>query len=281
MAQRNFTDSEEVEIGKLYTVGMFGVKQIQRAYGYKYHTTFGNVLRRQGVTIRSNHDNNRLYDLNPHVFDVIDNEHSAYWLGFIYADGCVYNRSLKVALAQKDIDQLEKLKMFLESNHPIEKTLVSASGTNKKYQHCNLTVTHMHLAKQLKSLGIIANRGKFDKCINQIKPDMIQHWIRGLVDGDGSFHSYKPGFSIVGRKPMLEFIRQIFADKINRNPNIKIHKHPTAKIHSLIYMGRQQCQIIAEYLYKDATIWMARKKDTVDNYPLPQKRTRNKLGQWE
>ena len=186
MAQRNFTDSEEIEIAKLYTIGGFGVKQIKRAYGYKYHISFSSALKRQGITIRSNHENNRLYDLNPHVFDVIDNELAAYWLGFIYADGCISNRSLIVSLAQKDIDQLEKLKSFLETEQPIRKMTVGATGTNKKYQHCNLTVTHMHLAKRLNDLGVITNRGKFNKCISQIEPDMIQHWIRGLVDGERS-----------------------------------------------------------------------------------------------
>lgn len=55
------------------------------------------------------------YSLNEHVFDVIDNQEKAYWLGFLMADG--YNHQTKscVALRLKAEDReiLEKFKLFL------------------------------------------------------------------------------------------------------------------------------------------------------------------------
>lgn len=279
MAQRNFTDSEEAEIAKLYTVGGFGVKQIKRAYGYKYHISFSHALKRQGVKIRSNHENNRLYDLNPHVFDVIDNEHAAYWLGFIYADGCVHNRTLLVSLNRKDIKQLEMLKEFLETEQPIKISLVSATGTTKKYKHCNLSVTHIHLAKRLKQLGINTNRPNVNKCLSQIPEYLHRHWLRGIFDGDGSWHS-KPGMNICGKRDEMEACRKILV-KAGASPIPQVYKHQIADVWYINYGGRRQCQMLARWMYQNATVWMERKRKIPFNWPKPQKRTRNKLGQWE
>jgi LAGLIDADG DNA endonuclease family protein len=49
---------------------------------------------------------------------------SAYWFGFILADGCIYESArhspnLSVALAEKDLPLLETFQRFLKSNHPM------------------------------------------------------------------------------------------------------------------------------------------------------------------
>ncbi len=281
MAIRNFTDAEELQITHLYDVGDFSLRAIARAYRWNHHISFVGALKRQGTKQRSPAERNRLYQLNPHVFDKINNELTAYFLGFIYADGCVYKRSLQVSLKASDEIQLRKLKEFLESEAPIKHVQVGAGKTNKKYKQVLLLVTDKHLSNRLRNLGITVGRKNFNDCISQTQPGMYRHWIRGLFDGDGSFHSYKPGTSIVGSYELLAFIRNVFAENINRNPKIKIHKHPTANIWELRYMGRPQSQTIAKWLYDGATIWLDRKRQVVENYPEPQIRTRNKLGQWE
>lgn len=277
---RNFTDSEEAEVAKLYQYG-FSARKIASAYGLNHHTSITSALERCNIILRTNEEISRIYTLNQYAFDKIDNEHAAYWLGFIYADGCVSKKSLIVKLARKDEKQVQRLKAFLQCGHPIEQTTSSASNTDKIYKQSGITITHKHLAARLKDLGITPKRKNFEKCITQIPSNMIQHWIRGLVDGDGSFHSYKPGFNIVGQKEMLKFIRDIFAKEIGLNPEIKIHKHPTAKIHNLVYSGRPQCLKIANYLYKDSAIWMERKRNIVEGYPKPKPRKRNKEGQFK
>lgn len=269
MATRNFTDSEEIEIAKLYTVGKFGVKQIKRAYGFKHHISFSAALKRHGIKIRSNHEANRIYKVNPHVFDVIDNEQAAYWLGFIYADGCVHNRSLSIAIKRKDIEIIQGLKLFLESEHPINLTMCGASNTNKRYKQAQFFVTHQHLAKRLHQLGIVAGRGQSNKTVSQIPNSLIHHWIRGLMDGDGSWHE-RPGISLCGEKSLLEHVRRTLSENVDTNQNMKIHKHKTAKIHQLRYGGRLQCLRIADWLYKDATIWLERKREVWENWPKPQ-----------
>jgi hypothetical protein len=55
------------------------------------------------------------YHVNINKFSKIDSEESAYWLGFLYADGCMSEESrIGVMLKASDKHHLEKLKNFLE-----------------------------------------------------------------------------------------------------------------------------------------------------------------------
>ena len=55
------------------------------------------------------------YHVNINKFSKISSEESAYWLGFLYADGCMSEDSrIGVMLKSSDKHHLEKLKDFLE-----------------------------------------------------------------------------------------------------------------------------------------------------------------------
>lgn len=49
------------------------------------------------------------------IFENIDTEEKAYWLGFLYADGCVGSKESKVelSLAEKDLRHMEKFRSFI------------------------------------------------------------------------------------------------------------------------------------------------------------------------
>jgi len=271
MPARNFTNSEEAEIVKLYTVGKFGIKQIKRAYGYKYHISFSAALKRQGVTIRSNHEANRIYKINPYVFDKIDNEQAAYFLGFIYADGCVHKRSLSVAIKREDVKIIQRLKSFLQSEHPIKNTSCGATKTDKRYNQVTFIVTHKHLAKRLKQLGINKDRPNINDCLSQVPSRLLNHWLRGLFDGDGSWHK-AIGMNICGQKDAMESCRKILIKYANTSPVPQVYKHQIANIWYINYGGRVQCLRIADWIYKDATIYLKRKYTIPYNWRNPNKK---------
>lgn len=66
---------------------------------------------------------------NINYFEKIDNEHKAYWLGFLYADGYILqgrkekkneSDALGISISQKDTYLLEILKTDLKSENPIK-----------------------------------------------------------------------------------------------------------------------------------------------------------------
>lgn len=61
------------------------------------------------------------YHVNINKFSKISSEESAYWLGFLYADGCMSEDSrIGVMLKSSDKHHLEKLKDFLEWDNEVK-----------------------------------------------------------------------------------------------------------------------------------------------------------------
>lgn len=101
------------------------------------------------------HINNRKHNFNENYFEKIDNEHKAYWLGFIYADGCVYKkrRTLSIRL-KKDADNIQLLEQFkkdLECDYEIKYGEQDSWGTITQY--CVLNIFSKRVVDDLIKLG--------------------------------------------------------------------------------------------------------------------------------
>ena len=73
------------------------------------------------IRINQNQPNKKYVDES--FFDNIDTEEKAYWLGFMYADGCVNtsSNSFELSLKEEDYDHIVKFKNALHSEHKIGK----------------------------------------------------------------------------------------------------------------------------------------------------------------
>ena len=64
------------------------------------------------------------YNYQQDIFEIIDTAEKAYWLGFLAADGCNYQRehnaSIVINIQEKDIDHLNKFKQFCNTNAEIK-----------------------------------------------------------------------------------------------------------------------------------------------------------------
>lgn len=278
MPPRNFTDAEEEQIAKIYLAG-HSAKSIMRAYDLSHHISICDALKRQGVTQRPAPERNRLYALNPHVFDVIDNELAAYWWGFIYADGCVYRRTLTVHIKEKDMNHLELLRDFMQSESPIKEEEQRLNGYSKSYTRYGIDFTDRHLTKRLRELGIKPYRPNPQAALRHLPIRLTQHWVRGYFDGDGSART-SPSIAFCGSRKLLIWLREQFANEAGTNPDLVVTKHNKANIYYLYISGRIQALKAAGYMYRDATVWMPRKREVIDNWPLPKERHRNAKGQW-
>jgi len=261
MPGRNFTDEEEAEIAKIYLAGN-SAKSIMRAYGLSFHISIVAALRRQGVTQRTPAERNRLYAIDHNAFDVIDAE-TAYWWGFIYADGSVSKRSLSISLSSRDNGHLEKLKAFLKSEHPIH--VYDAICKEKSYPQINYSATSKHLTERLVELGIVARRTNPSAVIDQLPDEFFSHWLRGFFDGDGSVSirasNKQARIRFCGSKDLMMWIRKKLAIHCETNPDLKIRKHPKANICYLAYCGNLQVKMIRHFLYCNATVWLKRKHE--------------------
>lgn len=203
---------------------------------------------------------------NEHVFDVIDTEEKAYWLGFIYADGCILtpNKStskprytFELSLQLSDINHLNKFNLFMQHN----KQNVKVDSFR-----CRWVVTNKHLWETLNSYGCTPQKSltlKFPN-LNIFKDkSLIRHFIRGYFDGDGclsrSIHP-KTVSVVVNVLGTPEFLNEL---EINSNfPRNSISRYHNKK-HSLqtvsLLFKKSEAVKFINFLYKDSTIYLDRK----------------------
>lgn len=266
MPGRNFTDAEEAEIARRYLAGE-SAKAIGRSLGKRHHISIVAALRRQGVERRTPGEDNRSYTVNIHAFDDLAIEQAAYWLGFIYADATVYRNTVRLAVAQNDRDHLLNFLSFMESNAPCHDITANCSNGNT-YPQVMVEVSGRHLMQQLKKSGIVVGRSYPHRLIRNVPAVSIHHCIRGYFDGDGSARK-NGSISICGDQVILAWIRQSVANAVGTNPNLSLTKHTKSDLYYLYFSRVRPARKFADYIYRDATVWLGRKRQVVDSWPQP------------
>lgn len=261
------TDEQKIDIVNLYQTGKYSCAELGRMYKVKGSSIIS-ILTRRGIKINKDyggHKHKRKYQLNENYFDIIDNEHKAYWLGFLYADGYHHELRYLIRLSLQETDGyiLDSFANDLESTKPLYIEKPSKKG---KQNSKIIAITSKHMSCKIKELGIHQNKSftiKFPT--NKQVPDhLIHHFIRGYLDGDGwisisKSQTYRLGF--VGSK---DFISQLCLLLSQYFPHV--HIHITHRMNNsnkeILILGVNQLQAIldiADWIYKDATIYLDRK----------------------
>lgn len=128
---------------------------------------------------------NRVYTLfNEDVFSNLSKS-SAYMLGFICSDGCLYHPKdsrediIRICIQKCDEHILNEFKTILGTNKPLHYT------TNRGRCYANLEISSNKLVEGIYDLGI-SNRKTWGNTIPNISNEFMPAFIRGYVDGDGS-----------------------------------------------------------------------------------------------
>jgi len=202
----------------------------------------------------------RKYNLNEEFFNN-DTPESFYWAGFIMADGCVATNKYKnpsfisINISEKDLEVLEKFKASIGFDGPIKHTRTRTTfgvGDFVKIQVCSTK-----MAKSIGRFGVVPSKThicEFSKWI--MSHEYVNHFMRGYVDGDGSFFTTHMSdidhlhFSVCGTKRFLESFRGILVDNCKLRTN-KVSK--SRGIYEFRYSGNRNCVKIRDFLYRDAT----------------------------
>lgn len=213
------------------------------------------------------------YSLDEHVFDNIDSEEKAYWLGFLMADG--YNHESKTAiclrLQAEDVEILKKFKAFLKSDAPIYTFHRITRVNHLKKEYKEVQVNSVHLSRRLASLGCVQGKSYTLKFPDYIPENLMNHFIRGYFDGDGcvnigrrkdrkSSNGTTYQLTITGRKEFLLKVQEWLTKKAGVNKT-KLEEPVNNFAKILRYSGRLMVSKILNYLYENATIFLKRKYD--------------------
>lgn len=229
------------------------------------HTSIVNNLKRLNISVNRYP---KKIQFNEHIFDVIDTEEKAYWLGFFSADGYVCTRYNTVGIALSSVDKthVQKFAKFLgcESNVKLKKNKCSSAYL------CE--IGNAHLKQTLKSYGFDEQKSislKFPNDFIFADKSLIRHFLRGHFDGDGCItfgkyfrkrtndYRFHKRISVVGTYAFIESWREFFKlwdNSIQKDGNCYSISTET------------KAQEILEYLYKDATIYLERKYILYKNF---------------
>ena len=157
-------------------------------YSAKYSfATTGGVERKYDVW--------RKYTFNENFFAEIDCEEKAYWLGFLYADGYVNanKTSVELSLQEKDKEHLEMFRESVGSNAPL--SLHSKNLDGKEYKIYRITLNSLKFKTDLVNKGCVENKSHVLKfpSYDIVPKDMMRHFIRGYIDGDGCWYKNSGG----------------------------------------------------------------------------------------
>jgi len=244
----------------LYQTGLSTIK-VREITGVGFCKLTTN-LKKRGLT-RSNKINSRRYDVDHNFFNKIDNEHKAYWLGFIYADGYVSKKTktekkLGISLSTKDINHLETFKKHINATYPIN-IYKSESFGEVEIEYCRLLMSSDQLFDDLVSKGVFEKKTLILKFPDKsIVPKKLQnHFVRGYFDGDGSFKKNNNfyAFNLCGTKEFLLTCQEILGKQTKLEKRHKDNKNN----YSFSIGGRKQAKKAGDYLYKNATVYLERK----------------------
>lgn len=209
---------------------------------------------------------NRKYKLNENYFEKIDSSEKAYWLGFIAADGCVYQTGsgsnvLSFNLSVKDKNHLEKFLKAIESTANIK--IVKGAGFGIGTDIASLQINSNKMVKDLNNLGIVQKKSLILNKPN-IDEKFYNDWIRGYFDGDGSITIKLPNgnsqINFLGTKEVLTFIQETLRpEKINKLQLNDLNKNSF----SLTYGGKQLILQLLDKFYKNPIIYLDRKYEKV------------------
>lgn len=256
-----FNEKQVQYIRKLYIEDKMSSQKIGKLFNVS-PPTIQKILRELGI-IRSVGKSNTKYKQNNNYFKIIDTEDKAYWLGFIYADGYITkNNQLRINLQIKDENHLVKFYKFIESDREVKYTK-KISG-NKIYYGCYAYIANTDFTKHLISKGCTNNKSlnlKFPT-YDIVPKDLIYHFIRGYFDGDGSIF-----VSRIDKNTNHKYIKINFTGTYGMILNIRTHLNCNniklenkGNFYVLSINGNHQVfNILDNYIYKDATIYLDRK----------------------
>lgn len=192
----------------------------------------------------------RVYNIDDYVFSSIDHE-TAYWIGFIAADGSIVEKSLKFMLQYQDVEILERFKKFAKSDYPIGKCkshYTDSDGT-KYFDACYIKVTSNQIVNDLSKFGIVQGKKYLDIDFLYYIPDEFKlDFLFGFFDGDGGVlvNNNRRTINIACNKALSASIQKLLI-------SIGIYSASVANRSTIdvIFIGNSSYVDIFTQLYKD------------------------------
>jgi hypothetical protein len=210
-------------------------------------------------------DKRRKYKYDENYFAEINSKEKAYWLGFIMADGYLYDNTkrqnkssavgMRIRLSVKDSELLEKLNKDMKCDKPIKtvKNYGKYGGDLAEFQ-----LNSRHILDDLRKIGYTCGNKSGNEFLIKFNNSVLtKNFILGIFDGDGSVSINNGGrtaeWQIVSSLKLCEEVQDFLLQEL---PEIKkfqaIHKNNRNKDNELYRLrtgSKQYIRILYDYFY--------------------------------
>lgn len=245
---------------KLYETGDYSITELSKMFKTDLKS-LSDFIKSKGLIVINKQN---IIRFNEKIFDKINNQDKAYWLGFLYADGAVNSKSnqIELSLALKDENHLEKFKSFLNYT----------GNVRKDSYRCRLQISSKYFKNRLIELGCVPRKSLIltfpDRSI--VSDKFLFAFIRGYFDGDGSIYipkehkKSKSHISLLGTKEFLQEMQNRSQWKENK----LLQRNGSDKNTFSVSYGGKHILYMLESMYKNATIYLDRKHKKYKEYRL-------------
>lgn len=242
------------EIVQAYEEGE-STKAIAQKYGFSDDHMIAELLRELNAEVRGVGYTSKT---DQSLFQTIDSEISAYTLGLITADGSVndqYMVSIELQADDKDLLNEINSRMFKHTG-----TIIP---TRNQFR---LSVCGKQVCQNLKQYNVIPNKTYSLTRLQHFEEPFMQHYLRGLYDGDGVCAENKP-YLRVGycgyNQSFVEDFQNYLVDKLGLRKNKLFN---TSNSWNCSWGSKEDLNKLYNYLYQDATIFLSRKQQKLYTY---------------
>lgn len=254
MTSKIRADENESLIIKEYTSGK-SISSISHEMSLSFKDIKA-LLEKNGIKIKWARAYLKQYEIESSFFRSINTPEKAYWLGFLAADGTLYENAIRLTLAIRDRTHVERFKERLGYSGPLKILARFAS----------IVISVKDMANDLIAHKVIKNKTfKLDgRILQSINPNLKKNFIHGYFDGDGSVSISKAGyarFEFCGTKDLMDEIRYQISIDIG-----VFFTEPKKRdsIYSIsIHLNEERIKKVYEYFYGENSSedFLQRKKD--------------------
>lgn len=276
--RRILTNSQVIDAHKMYVEQNLTTYQLGKLFNCSA-SVFQREFKKANLIVKDNSHSRQKYPIRENIFDFVDTEEKAYWLGFLYADGNVSKSNrVRLSLAEEDIEIVKKFSNFIFEQERI-KFYQQPEDRKSSQNLVYVDVCNKHIAQTLTKLGCPPKKTFILTFPIWLDKNLHNHFIRGYFDGDGCLSNYKEKqkgrgknnkdvfvseyekshFSILSTKEFLTSLQIIFSELGINSSLSKRHKERKNNNFTLTVNGNRQIQRLMNWLYQDATIFLQRK----------------------
>lgn len=238
--------------------------------------------------------------VNDDFFNEIDSEEKAYLLGFFMADGHLTSQlsgrklnHMMISLAAKDVEIVKYFQKYIcpEATLQIFNSKTKYKGEYQNYEVCKVQWTSEEMGTILHNKYGITNNKSLDNSLTfpKIDEQLVRHFVRGFMDGDGTVRKRKEthptiNFVCTSESFIRELEKQLLSgvggstylvldNKGRKTPIWRLYlfsysKYNTPGNRELAKEVKEQFyKNLYNYLYKDAILYLSRKKERFDKIP--------------